>query len=346
MDNIIYYPGFQINDDEWLKFALLYLDNVSTIVPFEGTPYLTGTHRFLLEETNLLNKYSPTYDEICKSTDDAIWCLSKETKNPKKLLGILGEVDILDFLRQPQIQVYELFRGKFSYEFGEYCLDAGFAHESENGIRLPYQLGIMYMSILAHNIGDYNNMSVITDLADERIIRRVNDKTWSYNKRFEEIKAIKKLISLEIPTELDQIPIKRIVELRNKESFQRKLQEFKLAVSELSHLSKTNLTEQSVFEIRNDILSAKENISSDIFQLCTSMSSMFLGVHIVLNNEAGDLALLKELFGVGVLANAPMIYGKIQRNWHKQLATRYLTDIRNLDRRKAGLLRNAARIFE
>nr|WP_088327828.1 hypothetical protein [Bacillus cereus] len=345
MNEIIYYPGFQINDEEWLKFALLYLNEVNTIVPPEADDYLTGAHRFLLGETNLLNLYRPDYEEITKSTEDAIWAISKEFEKPVKMFGVLGEINIIDFWRQPQNQNFELFQSKYGFGFEDFCREWGFAHRSEHGIKIPYQLGIIYMSILAHNIGDYKNMSVITDLTEERQLRKINEKTWKYNKQFEEIKVIKNLISLEIPNGLEHIPLEKIVELRNKDSFQRKLQEFQLAVSELSNMPNQNLTKQSVYEIRQNILSVKEDLKSDIIQLGAALSATILGVHIVLNDGGGNVELIKELLGVGVLANAPMIYSKAKRNWNRSLATRYLTDIRKLDRRQAGLRRNISNTF-
>lgn len=340
MNGMIYYPGFQINDEEWLKFALLYLNDVNTIVPIEADYYLRDTHRFLLNETNLLNSYRPTFDDITKSTEDAIWAISRELENPVRIFGVLGAIDIIDFWRQPQNQNFELFQSKFSYGFEEFCREQGFSHWSENGIMIPYQLGITYMSILAHNIGDYNEMSVITDLAEERQLRKINEKTWRYNKQFEEIKVIKKLISLEVPNGLKEIPLKKIVELRNKNGFQKKLQEFQLAVSELSNMPNTKLTEQNMYELKQNISSTKENLSSDIIQLGATLSATILGVNIALSDGGGNLELIKEFLGVGVVANVPLIYSKVNRNRKRKLATRYLTDIKKLDKRKVRLRRN------
>lgn len=340
MNKIIYYPGFQINDEEWLKFALLYLNDVNTIVPPEADNYLSDTHQFLLQETDLLYPYRPTYEDITKSTEDAIWSISRELENPVRIFGVLGELNIVDFWRQRQNQNYELFKSKFSYGFEEFCQRWGFAHSSENGIKIPYQLGVTYMAVLAHNIGDYNDMSVITDLKEERQLRKINEKTWRYNKKFEEIKAIQKLISLEVPNGLESIPLKKIVELRNKDSFQKKLKQFQLAVSELSNISNENLTEQTIYQIKQHILSSKEELRSDIIQLGASLSATILGVQIALSDGGGNSELIKEFLGAGALASVPMIYGKVKRNWNKGLATRYLTDIKKLDKRQAGLRRN------
>jgi hypothetical protein len=332
MNNLLYYPGFQINNEEWLKFALLYLKDVNTIVPPEADDYLGATHRFLLAETDLLNSYRPTYEEVSKSTADAVSAISKELKNPVKVFGVLGEIDINDFWRQPYNHNFELFQSKFSYEFEDFCRERGFFSRSENGIMIPYQLGIMYMSFLAHNIGEHNNMAVITDLEEEKKLSSINENAWKYNKKFEEIKFIKKLIELQIPGDLNDIPLRSIVKLRNKNSFQRKLREFHLAVNDLVNLN-SNFTEQSLDEVRRSISLTKESLIGDILDLATSLSATTIAVHTVLSNDVGNIERVQEILGYGVLAGTvPQIKDKIQGNWRRSLATRYLTDIKKLKR--------------
>jgi hypothetical protein len=345
VNGMIYYPGFQINNEEWLKFALLYLNDVNTIVPYEADNYLSDTHKYLLNGTDLLNSYRPTYDEITKSTEDAIWTITRELKNPTRIFGVLGEVNIIDFWRQPQNQNFELFHSKFSYGFEEFCQEYGFFHSSKNGIMIPYQLGISYMSILAHNIGDYHEMSVITDLEEERQLRKINDKTWKYNRQFEDIKAVKQLISLEIPSRLEDIPLKKIVELRNKEGFQRKLQEFQKAINELSNITGNKITELDVYDIKQKISQSKENISSDIIQLGAALTGTVLGINMILNDGGGNLGMLKELLGVGIVSNVPLIYGKFNRNRERKFANRYLTDIKKLGTQQSGMKRTLSSIF-
>lgn len=46
MKELLYYPGFEIKNETWLKFALLYLDHISPIIPYINASekdYLTPT---------------------------------------------------------------------------------------------------------------------------------------------------------------------------------------------------------------------------------------------------------------------------------------------------------------
>ena len=36
MEELIYYPGFEVSNEDWLKFALLYLDKLNPIIPESG----------------------------------------------------------------------------------------------------------------------------------------------------------------------------------------------------------------------------------------------------------------------------------------------------------------------
>ena len=45
MREFIYYPGFQIKDHEWLKFALIYLDTLDPIIPDVGDQHLEDWYK-------------------------------------------------------------------------------------------------------------------------------------------------------------------------------------------------------------------------------------------------------------------------------------------------------------
>ena len=55
-----YYPGFEAQDINWLKFALLYLDELRPIVPmipYNRETYLSTHTIQIIEETNLIRPY-------------------------------------------------------------------------------------------------------------------------------------------------------------------------------------------------------------------------------------------------------------------------------------------------
>jgi hypothetical protein len=38
---LIYYPGFEVQNPDWLKLALLYIDRLDPIIPVSDDKYLT-----------------------------------------------------------------------------------------------------------------------------------------------------------------------------------------------------------------------------------------------------------------------------------------------------------------
>ncbi|MCA1001012.1 hypothetical protein LCM01_11380 [Bacillus thuringiensis] len=331
MTDFLYYPGFEIEDEEWLKFALLYMREVQTIVPYEADDYLSAKQTYLKEETNLLVSYRPTFDEGKKSTNDAIDIIQSIINNPIRNLGVLGRVNILDFWRQRQNQNTELFQTKFSPELAEFCTEYGLCHETYHGIKLPRQLGLIYMSVFAHNIGDHRGMSVITDIKEQRQVSKINSQAWKYNPGFEELKVMKKLIGLQIPVNLESIPLEDIIKLRNNRSFQNKLNAFHTALSDFTNTPGQRLTESNCKQIEEHLRVSIFDLTSDITDFATSTVATALGVWLAYSSKGDNLELAKEFLGFGAtIGGAIQVYDKIQTTRNKYLAARYITDLKKL----------------
>lgn len=67
MKELLYYPGFEVKDETWLKFALLYLDHISPIIPYIHAPeesYLTPTFMNVKEHSDLIRIKRPLPDDM------------------------------------------------------------------------------------------------------------------------------------------------------------------------------------------------------------------------------------------------------------------------------------------
>jgi hypothetical protein len=62
MKKLIYYPSFEIHDQTWLKFALLYFDQLQPIVPFDGDRYISNETRNILDSTDLIKFCRPDFE--------------------------------------------------------------------------------------------------------------------------------------------------------------------------------------------------------------------------------------------------------------------------------------------
>ena len=67
MKELLYYPGFEIKNETWLKFALLYLDHISPIIPYINASekdYLTPTFLKVKNNSDLISIKRPTPDDL------------------------------------------------------------------------------------------------------------------------------------------------------------------------------------------------------------------------------------------------------------------------------------------
>lgn len=69
---MVYYPGFEVKDPNWFKFALLYIDQLRPIIPVFGEPYLSTLFMRVREKTDLIMPHQPDHDEAKAATLDAI----------------------------------------------------------------------------------------------------------------------------------------------------------------------------------------------------------------------------------------------------------------------------------
>ena len=66
MKEMIYYPGFEVEDKSWLKFALLYFDVLRPIIPYTIQPeyaYLSEPFLRVMDYTDFIRPYRPSYEE-------------------------------------------------------------------------------------------------------------------------------------------------------------------------------------------------------------------------------------------------------------------------------------------
>ena len=83
MRELIYYPSFEVRNREWLKFALLYLENLDPIIPESGDVHLSEEYRMIVNETDLIQKHRPNYDEGDNATLDAVEQIERILRHPE-----------------------------------------------------------------------------------------------------------------------------------------------------------------------------------------------------------------------------------------------------------------------
>lgn len=63
MHRLLYYPNFEIQDPNFLKFALLYIDEIRPIIPVAARRSLSDSMKNILNNTELICPYTPSYED-------------------------------------------------------------------------------------------------------------------------------------------------------------------------------------------------------------------------------------------------------------------------------------------
>jgi hypothetical protein len=337
MENLVYYPTFEVSRIDWLKFALLYIDSLQPIIPESADGELSDLFNRIHDETDLLNIHRPDLDEGMMASLDAMEYVERIIHPPlayaakgQHRFGRHNEVPgfVLEW-SQPARQNFILFGEKYTADFEHYCLVNHFATRCEQGLRMHDQLAGAYMTFLAQAIGDSQGVSTITDVPDlNRLflgMRKANAlgaNTGTQNR----VAFAKAVISLKIPANLSEVPIDRILKLRNNNSFRNSQKEFQRQV----RLSLSGLEEgQSPDTFIRSLEHASDEFMPRILALASSSASVAMSVWLPRNDAVSPiLTALAPCLSVA----ASIVY--LRTSWThtkpQRMARRYLADISKL----------------
>lgn len=332
MRELLYYPYFFIEDEEWIKFSLFYLGRVVTIVPTEANRYLTDTHNLILNETDLLNSHSPTEGEI----NAAALKMGNE-------LGFLINNPLNDFMvnrgpyninewQDDRTFTYELFEGKFPIELKNMLTSKRFARESENGIIVHHNIANIYMSILAHTIAEEREISTITDVKEKIDFVTIDKVIRRHQARPNRYKTLTENININLPRNIQEIELSKIIEFRNHPINRRNLQEFQTAIEKLGLLVNENLSDNQMIDVKKELFDTKQQYISKITAQFGAGTAATIGIYQLINGDAQHLDFLREVLGLGAIQGIKNIYGNINEYNNIRRATSYISDIENLSK--------------
>lgn len=214
MEPLIYYPSFEPPSEIWLKFAILYFENFKPIVPYERRHNLSDNFKRIIDQTDLVEIYSPEYDTGYRASLKTIEEIEKINKDEIGRSYLFNKVGILRNWKNHQNHLYEIYREKFSNDFYNYCINHKIGQRSPNGIIVPIELGYMYMTYLAKEIAFQESAAIITDSVrfdNFTNYARATNSTFTRKNKF-----AKGIINLLVPKNLSDISFEKLIEFRNK----------------------------------------------------------------------------------------------------------------------------------
>lgn len=324
MREVLYYPNFYIEDERWLKFALLYLGEVVTIMPNNmGEIELSTNQELVLNETNLFSAHSPNSEEIEVAALNIGDTIGRVTMNPLLQNRANGWRDL-------ERESMEIYSGKMAYKLQEMLLEKEWAQETERGLIINNDLATEYMTLLANVISNRRDIPTISDKKSDVRYREL-DRIVRTDFRNNSLKTLRDSIEIYLPRNIDETPIERIIEFRNNPVNQRNLNEFHGAMALVNRMGEMT-SEYDIIEAKKRLIDAKKQYKSNLRNSFAATGASILGIYQLIDGDASNLDFLKEVLGMGVIAGVKVAYGQVNGYTNTSKAVSYLTEVERLNR--------------
>lgn len=264
---IMYYPNIEIPDGKWLRQALLFWDEVSSIVPrsYENELYKSSRTIYQLREAGefraifpdqLMNSeyYAEFEEEILNKTSAYFKVItSSNKKNMSRDQDERVRLHNEKFLNR-----YNIHQEKFSYRIVELLEKNRIKTNNQNWISVDNQLGDIYMASLAKYsaLSDVNYTVIGTDQ-----INTIN-KIYPimYSREPSGYKTPFANVSLNIlPTPHNDVPIETIIDFKKK--YREELLSFR---NQINKFEEEISNSQSDNELKEKTLKYKEIIEKEV----------------------------------------------------------------------------------
>lgn len=278
MNNLIYYPGFEMKNETKLRFALLYFDELCPIIPYMYVPeekYLSQNARIVMNNTDLIEPYNPTYDETFIASSLACHQMKEIIEHPEIYTSSRYENPIEKLNKWKNKQLCTLYDGKFTSDFDQFCIEYGLAQRTNYGIKINIELANYYMSLLADIISKNNNYELYTDInyCNEFLLN--TEKVIANNKGTAIIQNKHQIaFDIIVPKNIKQIPLAELINLRNNRDFSDLRKAF---VTELEKAIK-NQEEQENIDLKEIT-----KINKDLAQLFATTACVAAPIGFALN---------------------------------------------------------------
>ncbi|HCW06925.1 MAG TPA: hypothetical protein DGG95_06130 [Cytophagales bacterium] len=263
----LYYPTIDILNEDWLKTAVLFWDEINTIVPLSiKNPYKENTTQFLADEGILKPMtISPDFAIVKELAEDTINYLNTNEGFQLLTQGRSKSVTLhRDKLPKDVSRLFDIHPEKLPYEIQFHLRDS---LTKDGWFRVDSSFAVFYMTLLANKICEYKSIALLTDnpltsnLTDKvRLDNQIAIKERGYNSRNDRyINLAQGLLTNFI---IEGVRIKKTSSLEDVLNFKRKHRdELGLFRTNIANLTK-NVSKDKPFEtIRREV----EDIYNDEF---------------------------------------------------------------------------------
>lgn len=214
MKKLIYYPTLEPKDINWLKYALIYIDNFSPIIPKSNEKDISDIFKLISDNTDLIMTHHPTHNQGNRASKKTLIELENIQRFPNQYKDKFNVMDIEKSLKNVGNWDYVILKDKFNMDFSDEIIDRKFGIRTDNGLRTSKELANLFMIFLSEEVAKDENGNPITDVTEYDNLTtylRNNETT----KDEVSDKYIRTVIDLNLPKNIKDIQIKNIIEFRN-----------------------------------------------------------------------------------------------------------------------------------
>jgi len=178
LNKTLYYPWIDIHDDSWVKTAVLYWDEINTIVPFGMQSPYKNQVAIILEQEGILRPFevTPSSREVIEASDIAMQYLS--TPEGMRVLtssNVHSRIHLSKLSYELQQDFGVRFGRVHSSKMSRHLMEAiGSSRVDDDGfLSIESRFSTYYMSALANRVAKRNNLSTV---ADSQIYNQFNTK--------------------------------------------------------------------------------------------------------------------------------------------------------------------------
>lgn len=242
MKTYIYYPGMEVRDELWLKFALLYLERLAFVFTVSEKSGLTTLLQTLEQETDLLAERPDAafFAAITPQIESQIAGLVAPDFVRHK---VFGNKELIGRWRQPANHDCFCPAQAGLERLHGFCLAHGFASREEGGFRMARRFANLLSMRLAREWALANEGALITDHDYlDRLLHLLESRY--HNRGGQDCFHLE--IPLQVPTHLADIPFAELIALRSRSGFRQQLADFNQALDALLAMLGSGYAEPTV----------------------------------------------------------------------------------------------------
>lgn len=326
MKKLIYYPNFEPPNTEWLKFAILYLENFESIVPYARQELVSDEYRRLSNETDLVSMYSPEFQQGERASIRATEEAEKYLNWAYDRSNLFRRVNLERDWRNRSNWNYLIYSEKFSYQWVEYCEDRGIGERNSEGLLLPKELAFLFMTHLAKEISYERNGSIITDNIEfdhYTNYERVHDPRIRNRHKF-----LMNLMNFIVPASISEITIDTLIEFRNRN--RERIRAFNRQIELMEDSISNGISERDFINSFND---AYSGLTREILLLGFGIATIPFAAYVLISNPIALTAeYAKEVLGaMGIgLGGTFAIKNALYDSRDRRMCKKYLANIERL----------------